>query len=93
MTHDEFSTLWQKKHSKVFADINRVLKTHGLPGAIAGLTMKPSASVRATFPAATDCCDEPCKAPPCDADEVVRLCVCPDGNGNVRIRRCCVKRA
>ena len=95
MTHEEFKSHWTKKHRKIFADMNRVLKTHGIKGSITGLDMTPEASVRATMPAeapeaADDCCDG-CKAPPCNSDEVLTLCSCPDGSGGVRIRRCCVK--
>jgi len=91
MTHDELKDQWSRKHRKVFAEMNRVLKAHGFKGQVTGLSMSVPPSMRAAMTEADDCCDEPCKSPPCGVDEVVRICACPDGSGGFRIHRCCVK--
>jgi hypothetical protein len=92
MTHDEFKKQWARKHRTVFAQMNRLLKEHGIPGAVTGLTMTPKKSVLDSMPAdaADDCCEEPCKAPPCGPGEVIQVCQCPDGSGGFKIHRCCV---
>ena len=89
MTHKEFHENWSKKHRTVFADVNRVLKAHGLRGSVRGLMLNVPASVHETFQP-NDCCDD-CKHPPCDDGEKVVFCSCPDGSGGFKVMKCCVK--
>jgi len=92
MTHDEFNQNWSKKHRKVFADMNRVLKEHGFKGTVKGIAMTVPAAVHASLTASDTGCDEPCKSPPCASDEELVVRTCPDGSGGFKIVRCCVKK-
>ena len=77
---------------EVFADMNRVLKANGIKGTVTGLTTTAPKSVQATAKSAENCCDEPCKSPPCAPGEQIEICTCPDGSGGFKIHRCCVQR-
>ena len=89
MTHDEMKKHWQKKRTRVFADVNKVLKEHGIPGRIMALTVAAPKALAESVPAA-DAGD--CKIPPCDDDEKVTSCLCRDADGHVVFRSCCVPK-
>ena len=90
MTHDEMQEHWRKKRTQVFADVNKVLKEHGIPGKIAALTVAAPKSLTDSMPAAAG--GDGCKSPPCSDDEKPVSCMCRDENGHVVFKTCCVPK-
>jgi hypothetical protein len=90
MTHDELKKQWSKKHRTVFSQMNKILKEHGIPGSVVGLTMKPTRAIAVSAEAAEDDCCGGCKEPPCAPDERIEICTCPDGSGGFKVHKCCV---